>query len=298
MDPNLHQYPDGRIYGSARELFVREREMEREALVVCSDKSMGAGITVWDMDTGDHLFHIPTCASPPHGLLCLRNQFLAASQVHKHGSFGGGSIFIWPLNKPQALLRSYPIEAIGPVSCTKDGIYLVGGAPSGNAYVWEVSSGRLLKNWRAHHKSLNCLVFSDDNSLLVSGSDDGVVRVWSMISMLDMADCGSLPSFLYSWSEHRSSITGLLPTLGSSSSVLVSSSLDGTYKVWDLISGRLLRSHAFSQAITAIALDPGEQLLFSGSADGKIFANALDIGLEENPSAVSEDLQMVLTGHK
>ena len=71
----------------------------KEALVVCSDKSMGIGITIWDLDTGDHLLHIPTCASPSHGLLCLRNQFLVASQIHKHGSVGGGAIFTWALNK-------------------------------------------------------------------------------------------------------------------------------------------------------------------------------------------------------
>lgn len=70
-----------------------------EAVVVCSDKSMGIGITVWGIDTGDRLLHIPTCASAPRGLVCLRNQFLVASQIHKHGSVGGGAISMWPLNK-------------------------------------------------------------------------------------------------------------------------------------------------------------------------------------------------------
>lgn len=155
--------------------------MGREALVVCSDKSMGAGITVWDIDTGDHLLHIPTCASPPHGFLCLRNQVLVASQIHKHGSVGGGAISSWHLRKPQAPLRSYPIEAIGPIACTEDGVYLAGGAPSGNAYIWEVTGGRLLKNWSVHKKSINCMEFSDDSSLLICGSDDGMISIWSMI---------------------------------------------------------------------------------------------------------------------
>jgi pre-rRNA-processing protein IPI3 len=81
-----------------------DREMGKgngsdEVLVVCSDRNMGTGIAMWDMETGDRIMHIPTCASPLHGLLCLRDQFLVASQVNKHGSVGGGAIFTWSLNK-------------------------------------------------------------------------------------------------------------------------------------------------------------------------------------------------------
>ncbi|KAI3983693.1 hypothetical protein MKX01_001097 [Papaver californicum] len=271
--------------------------MVREALVVCSDKSLGAGITIWDMETGDHLLHIPTCASPTHGFLCLRNQFLVASQIHKHGSLGGGAIFIWPLNKPQTPVRRYPIEAIGPLRCTEDGLYLAGGAPSGNAYVWEVLSGRMLKSWRAHYKSVNCIAFTADNSLLISGSDDGSICIWSLISLLDLEDCGNIPSSLHSWSEHTSSITGLVSIAGSSSYVLISSSVDGTCKVWDIVSGRFLQTQDFSQAITAIGLDPEGQLLFSGSVDGRIFVSRIDIGLEENSKTIAGDQLIVLHGH-
>ncbi|KAK2978184.1 hypothetical protein RJ640_030357, partial [Escallonia rubra] len=260
-----------------------------EALVVCGDKNLGVGITVWDMGTGQHLLHIPTCASPPHGLICLKNQYLVASQIHRPGSVGGGVIFTWPLNKPKAPLRNYPMEATGPLSCTTDGIYLAGGAPSGNIYIWEVTNGRLLKNWRAHLASLTCLVFSDDGSLLVSGSEDGMIVVWSMISLLDETDCGSFPSILSYSKEHTSFVTGLLSKSSRSSSVFVSSSLDGTCKVWDLVSGTLLGTMAFSAPVTAIVLDPAEKFLFSGSADGRIFLSTLDVGLVEYPYICQED---------
>lgn len=42
------------------------------------------------------------------------------------------------LFQPQHPLLNYTAEAIGPLSCTKDGIYLVGGGLSGNAYLWDV----------------------------------------------------------------------------------------------------------------------------------------------------------------
>ncbi|KAF5476578.1 hypothetical protein F2P56_003315 [Juglans regia] len=238
----------------------------REALVVCSDKSMGIGITIWDMATGDHLLHIPTSASPAHGFLCLRKQFLVASQIHRNGSIGGGAIFIWALNKPQPPLRSYPVEAIGPLSCTNDGIYLAGGALSGNAHLWEIASGRLLKTWHAHHKSVNCLLFSNDDSLLISGSEDGMICVWSVISLIDMEDSRNLPPLLHYSSEHLSSITSLLTASGSSSSLLVSSSLDGTCKVWDFVTGRLIQTQVYPLGVTASVLHSEEEILFCGGA--------------------------------
>ncbi|KAK9008772.1 hypothetical protein V6N11_080250 [Hibiscus sabdariffa] len=272
-------------------------KMNKEALVVCSDKSTGIGITVWDLETGEQLLHIPTCAAAPHGLLCLRNHFIVASQSNRHGSLGGGSIFIWPLNKPQSPLRSYTMEAICPISCTKDGIYIAGGAPSGNVYLWEVTSGRLLRTWHAHHKSLKCMVFSDDDSLLICGCTDGIICVWSMISLLDEELSGSSPILLHYSSEHRSSITGLVTMSAGASSIFVSSSLDGSCKVWELVSGRLLRTLVYPTSVTAIALHPLEQLLFSGSENGKIFANVLDFGAVEDPFVTTEDHAFVLKGH-
>ncbi|ONK77748.1 uncharacterized protein A4U43_C02F10130 [Asparagus officinalis] len=273
--------------------------MGKEALVVCGEQRK-AGITVWDLETGDVLLRILTSGSQPHGLLCLQNRVLVASQLQKDRPFGCGSIFFWHLNKIQAARVSYPMEAIGPIASTRDGVYLVGGAPSGNAYIWEVTSGRLLKKWHAHHKPLCCLTFSHDDSFVVSGAEDGTMCVWLLISLLHTEDpqCGGSVPSLQNWSEHCSSITGFVSVSGGFGPALLSSSLDGRCMVWDLVSGRLLQNHVFSDAITAIAIDPGEQLLFAGREDGKIYVNALDLGLQENQITISEDESGVLFGHE
>ncbi|KVI06183.1 G-protein beta WD-40 repeat-containing protein [Cynara cardunculus var. scolymus] len=270
----------------------------KEALVVCGGKNLAVGVTIWDMETGDHLLHIPTCASPFHGLTCLRHQYLVASQIQPRGSVSGGVIFTWPFSKPRAPLRSYPLEAIGPLSSSKDGIYLAGGATSGNVYVWEVINGKLLKTWHAHNSPLTCLAFSDDASLLISGSEDGMIVVWPMIRLLDETDSGSSHTSLSVSTDHESFITGLLPSSNASHSVFVSSSLDGTCKVWDLVKGTLLQTCSFPQPITASVLDPAERFLFSGSADGRIFMSPFDVGLMKEPAMHSKDKKVELNGHK
>lgn len=49
------------------------------------------------------------------------------------------------------------------------------------SFDFQVASGSLLKNWHAHYRAVTCLVFSDDDSLLISGSEDGSVKVWSLL---------------------------------------------------------------------------------------------------------------------
>ncbi|KAF5792954.1 putative transcription factor WD40-like family [Helianthus annuus] len=253
----------------------------KEALVVCGDNNLTVGLTIWDIETGVHLLHIPTCASPVHGITCLRNQYLIASQIHRPGSVAAGVIFTWPFSISK-----------------KDGIYLAGGASSGNVYLWEVVDGKLLKTWHAHNSPLTCLAFSDDSSLLISGSEDGSIVVWSMISLLDETDSGSLSTPLSVLAAHESFVTGLLPSSIVSNSVFVSSSLDGTCKVWDLVNGSLLQTWFFPQPITATVLDPAARFLFSGSADGRIFMTPFDVGLMKESTVESKQLTLELTGHK
>uniref|UniRef100_A0A251U0T3 Putative WD repeat protein DCAF11/LEC14B n=1 Tax=Helianthus annuus TaxID=4232 RepID=A0A251U0T3_HELAN len=284
----------------------------KEALVVCGDNNLTVGLTIWDIETGVHLLHIPTCASPVHGITCLRNQYLIASQIHRPGSVAAGVIFTWPFSiryylyspfnstpyKSSCIFTELTVEAIEPVSSKKDGIYLAGGASSGNVYLWEVVDGKLLKTWHAHNSPLTCLAFSDDSSLLISGSEDGSIVVWSMISLLDETDSGSLSTPLSVLAAHESFVTGLLPSSIVSNSVFVSSSLDGTCKVWDLVNGSLLQTWFFPQPITATVLDPAARFLFSGSADGRIFMTPFDVGLMKESTVESKQLTLELTGHK
>ena len=47
-------------------------------------------------------------------------------------------------------------------------------------YMIQVANGWLIKKWNAHYRAVTCLVFSDDESLLISRAEDGCVRVWSL----------------------------------------------------------------------------------------------------------------------
>lgn len=238
-----------------------------------------AGITGWDLSTGAERVRLRSCLSPRHGLTTVGQHFVVASQIQKTSS--GGSLIYWSWNKPQPEIKSFPVEPIGPVACNSDGTFIVGGGSSGRIYLWEVASGRLLRVWSAHYKAVTRLVFFDDESLLISGAEDGFIKAWPLLIALDEeADVQAESQFqpLHSFSAHTLPVTDIVSGYGGCSAIIVSSSLDFTCKIWSLALRVLLRTIKFPAAVNAAVVDPGEYALYAGCTDGRIYIAALNVG--------------------
>ncbi|KAL5992847.1 hypothetical protein ACLOJK_013766 [Asimina triloba] len=187
------------------------------------------------------------------------------------------------LFQPQPEVRSFPAEQINPLVANWDGSYIIGGGVSGYIYLWEVASGKLLKKWRAHYRVLTCLTFNDDDSLIISGAEDGSVKVWSLCNLFDTEkEMAGETLYEHSFSEHSLRVTNVVAGYGGCNAIIVSSSEDRTCKVrdvlqvWSLSKGKLLRSVVFPSIVDAIALDPGEYVFYAGCRDGKIYVAALN----------------------
>uniref|UniRef100_A0A0A9GK57 Uncharacterized protein n=1 Tax=Arundo donax TaxID=35708 RepID=A0A0A9GK57_ARUDO len=290
---------------SAQDLFpIEDQRMEGEneaVLVVCGKECDAA--PMFDISTGEEIIYINDCVAPPSGLAYVAGRLLAASREDKDQPIFGSAIYFWATNKLQETHKSYVGEAIGPITCSKDGFYLVGGARSGNAYIWEVNSGALLKSWRAHKNAISSLSFSQDSSLVISGSEVGTVHVWCMISLFQVEepqpheDIKYCPNFCNTV-KHEASITSILTILGVPCPMLITSSLDGSCKVTELMSRRLLHMLELSSPITATAIDPLEQLLICGTSDAAIYVTGLNgIGMQYSTITSSKDECQVLHGH-
>ncbi|XP_073263494.1 protein ROOT INITIATION DEFECTIVE 3-like [Populus alba] len=72
-------------------------------------------------------------------------------------------------------------------------------------------TGRLLKKWRAHYRTVTCLVFTEDDSLLVSGSEDVSVRVWSLLVIFDDYQTEQASTlYEHSFQEHILRVTDMV----------------------------------------------------------------------------------------
>lgn len=63
---------------------------------------------------------------------------------------------------------------------TPDGLYVLAGGRSGRVYLWEAASGSLLRTWDAHFKAVSCMALASDGGLLFTGSEDTLVKAWSL----------------------------------------------------------------------------------------------------------------------
>ncbi|XP_068500892.1 protein ROOT INITIATION DEFECTIVE 3-like [Phaseolus vulgaris] len=244
--------------------------------VVLASSSVDGGIGCWDLHTGAEQLRYKSCLSPSHGLISVGSRFIASSQL-RETSATSGSVLFWSWSKPQVEVKSFPAEPIKPLASNHPGTFVVGGASSGDIYFWEVETGRLLKKWRAHFRAVTCLVFSEDDSLLISGSEDGTVRVWSLFMIFDEfrgQQANNL--YEYSFSGHTLRVTDVVIGNGGCNAIIVSASEDRTCKVWSLSRGTLLRNIVFPSVIDSIALDPAEHVFYAGSRDGKIYIAALN----------------------
>ncbi|KAM3212229.1 hypothetical protein ACQJBY_065354 [Aegilops geniculata] len=236
--------------------------------LVLAASSTDAGVAAWDLRTGAEAIRHRPCASRPRAIAAVAGRFLAAAQVA-----AGNSAPIHYYHWDKVAVKSFPAEPIRALIADPEGNYLIGGGVSGDIFFWEVASGELLVRWHAHYRDVRCLALYD--MLLVSASEDGSIKVWDLLTMLDeQSRFEAKTPYLYNFNQHTLPVTDIACFHGA---IAVSSSEDRTCKIWSLSEGRMLRSISFPAIIDSVEIDPRSHIFYAGGRDGKIYVTAMGV---------------------
>lgn len=133
-----------------------------------------------------------------------------------------------------------------------------GSSTHGQLLVWEWQSESYILKQQGHLDATNALAYSPDGNRLVTGSDDGKLKLWDTQSGF----C------IVTFPEHTSGITGCAFS-PNRSTVLFTSSLDGSIRAWDLLRYRNFRVFTAPTRLpfTCLAVDPSAEVVAAGSTD-------------------------------
>lgn len=165
--------------------------------------------------------------------------------------------------------------SVAAVSFSADGALLLtaAGEPGlfGEAQLWRVADGALVRTFTGHKDSLYAAVLSPDGKRLATGSYDQQIKLW------DAATGAELKTL----AGHNGAVFDL--AFSPNGKILASASADRTVKLWDVASGT--RLDTFSQPlkdVTSVAFTPDGKRVVAASADSRIRVWNLSPSAKEN----------------
>lgn len=141
---------------------------------------------------------------------------------------------------------------VGCLASTDDNTIVVSGSGDHTICVWSTDSGECLHTIEGHHDSIKCLGITSDNRFAIAGSHEGK----DQLLMWDLSNGNCVRKFIghthavmnLQLLSRASRDTALGPCV-EDIHVLMTSSRDGTIKVWDMASGKLVTSFDFQSQV-------------------------------------------------
>jgi len=209
----------------------------------------GHGIRIWDVRTGEVKKRVEDKGSSSSMVAISPGGSALAEAGEDH------TLRLWNVgDEKQRVIPWSGSESAAALALSSAGQLMVVAADK-EVLVWNARSGEKQLTLSGHSTPVNRLAFSNDDRMLASADDGGIIKLWDL-----------------STGQNKSTINtgGKITALGfdPGGHMLASASDDKTISLWDLTTSglqRKLRRH--SAAVNAVAFSPDGQLLASGSDD-------------------------------
>lgn len=144
---------------------------------------------------------------------------------------------------------------------------MASGGGDKTCFLWDVSSGRVIRRFQGHNQRVNAIKFNAEGTLLFSGSYDKSVQIW------DLRWHTRDP--LQTLTDSRDSVTALSLTR----TEIIVSSVDGCVRVYDLRTGRVHTDHVSPAAgVVYAAVSYDHRCILSACLDNTLCLSEISSG--------------------
>lgn len=126
------------------------------------------------------------------------------------------------------------------IKISNDNSKFVSGGVDKSMFVWDVTSGRVVRRIQGHAQKINALEMNSDSSILLSASYDQTVSIWDLRN--NMRDP------IQSLTDFKDSVTSLATT----ECCIIAGCIDGCLRTYDIRKGLLQVDRFNDEAITCV----------------------------------------------
>jgi WD40 repeat protein len=266
--------------------------------------SADSSVKIWDLATGRELWTLPehdeavrSVAYSPDG-----RRVVSGSADHL--------VKLWDAETGEEFKSLFGHDnAVNSVDYSPDGRFVVSGSVDRTVRVWDAETGVNLRTYAGHSLRVNAVCYRSDGRAIASASRDGTVKLWDaesgellrdfaghvgeLLSLRCSPDnrfvaSGSSNGFIILWDVESGEARNLPGHEGAARALAFSpdgrrlasaSNVDSTIKIWDVSTGRRLRSFN-APGMASLSYSPDGRHIVSGSMDNTVRVWDVETGAE------------------
>lgn len=158
--------------------------------------------------------------------------------------------FIWDATTGEKISTLFGhASTVHVAAFNPNGTMIATGSYDRKVILWNADTGEIIFTLSGHTGSVFSLAFSADGKQLVSGSDDGTLRIWDVTS--EHGEALTLP-----YPDGRGESVAFTPNGNALAGIE-----GGTFKLWNVPSGNVVRDYADDHSATAFDISPDGSLI-------------------------------------